>query len=259
MDKLVIGNWKMNGRREANQALLAALLQEPACNRNGVSVAVPTVALVDAAAQLAGQGLSASAQDVSQFADDGAYTGEVSAAMLAEYGTDFVLLGHSERRQYFGEDNRVLAAKYDAARAAGLRPVLCVGETLAEREAGQDEAVVAAQLEVLIGRASGDLVIAYEPVWAIGTGKVATIEQIAAMHAYIKQWVLHNTKGADSIRVLYGGSVKAENADAVLSTPNVDGALVGGASLDVSAFRKICETAEKLIKYGNSQDVNLDR
>jgi triosephosphate isomerase len=257
MDKLVIGNWKMNGRRSANRALLAALLQEPACNRSGVSVAVPAVYLADVAEQLATQALSLSAQDVSQFADDGAFTGEVSAAMLAEFATDYVLIGHSERRQYFGESNRLLGAKFDAARSVGLVPVLCVGETLAEREAGQAEAVIAAQLDVLVGRASGDLVVAYEPVWAIGTGKVATIEQIAAMHAYIKQWVLQNAKGADSIRVLYGGSVKAENADAVLSTPNVDGALVGGASLDASAFRKICETAEKLIKYGNSQDANL--
>jgi len=258
MDKLVIGNWKMNGRRSANSALLAALLQEPECNRPGVSVAVPAVYLADVAVQLAGQALTLSAQDVSQFADDGAYTGEVSAAMLTEYGTEYVLLGHSERRQYFGEDNRLLGAKFDAARSAGLVPVLCVGETLSEREAGQAEAVIAAQLEVLLGRVGANLVIAYEPVWAIGTGKVATIEQIAAMHAHIKQWVLQNAKGADTIRVLYGGSVKAENAGAILSTPNVDGALVGGASLDASAFRKICEAAEKLIKYGNSQDVNLD-
>lgn len=245
--KLVIGNWKMNGRIERNAQLLQALLATPAVNREGVAVAVPTAYLGQVARLLPGQPLALGAQDVSRFADDGAYTGEVSAAMLADCGCRYTLIGHSERRQYFGEDNAALAAKLTAAQSAGLTAVFCVGETLAERETGRHFEVIRRQLEAVIGARAERLVVAYEPVWAIGTGKVASVEQIAEVHAEIKNWLLHHLEGSATIRVLYGGSVKADNAAAIFSVPNVDGALVGGASLECPTFAKICEAAEKMI------------
>jgi triosephosphate isomerase len=251
-NKLVIGNWKMHGRLERNAALVAALSKAVQGLATEVGVAAPAAYLGQVAGLVANSPLALCAQDVSRYAADGAYTGEVSAEMLADMGVRYVLVGHSERRQYFGEDNAVLRAKLEAALAAGLIPVLCVGETLAEREAGQAWAVIERQLAVLDGLQAGQWVIAYEPVWAIGTGKVATIEQIGEMHGAIAQKLLQSTGGSVKIRVLYGGSVKSDNAEAVLAVPHVDGALVGGASLDAQAFEKICLAAEKLIKYGNS-------
>ncbi len=245
--KLVIGNWKMNGRHAANLALLAQMLDEPAINRAGVGLAVPAVYLAQLATVLQGSAMAVAAQDVSRFAEDGAFTGEVSASMLADAGCRYVLVGHSERRQYFGEDNNALSAKLKAVVAAGMVPVLCVGETLAEREAGQEMAVIGAQLAALAAIKGQDYVVAYEPVWAIGTGKVATIEQIDAVHQQIRALVLQCYGASDSIRVLYGGSVKADNADAILSLASVGGALVGGASLEVNGFGKICQAAKKLI------------
>ncbi|AUH52475.1 triose-phosphate isomerase [Chromobacterium sp. ATCC 53434] len=245
--KLVIGNWKMNTRGDGARELAAALLADAATNRDGVGIAAPAVYLSDLARQLAGGRLALAAQDVSRFAADGAFTGEVSASMLADVGCRYALVGHSERRQYFGEDNAALLAKMRNAAAAGVSPVLCVGETLAEREAGRHLAVIAEQLAILTEIAGDRYVIAYEPVWAIGTGKVATLEQIAEIHAFIKNWCLQNTDGSDKIRVLYGGSVKAENAEAILATENVDGALVGGASLDADSFRVICQAAGNMI------------
>lgn len=241
--KLVIGNWKMNGRLEQNQRLLAALA-ETAGLAVEIGVAPPAAYLGQVAGQIQGSALRLCAQDVSRFGGDGAYTGETSAPMLADLGVRYVLLGHSERRQYFGEDNTLLRGKLEAVLAAGLIPVLCVGETLAEREAGQQWPVIEAQLAVLDGLALSELVVAYEPVWAIGTGKVATVEQIGEMHKAIAEKLLQTQTSSVKIRVLYGGSVKSDNADAVMSVQNVDGALVGGASLDAEAFRKICLAAE---------------
>lgn len=246
-EKLIIGNWKMYGRRAGNQPLLTALHQGCAALNTRIAVAPPALYLADAAAQLAGSQVALTAQDLSSYAEDGAYTGEISAGMLADLGVLYVLIGHSERRQYFAESNETLAAKYRAAYAAGLMPVLCVGETLAQRESGQTESVIAEQLSILKHQDALTYIVAYEPVWAIGTGEVASCAQIAEIHAFIKAWVLQKRGGTVSIRVLYGGSVKADNAAAVLSTPGVDGALVGGASLQAPAFLSICETAEKLI------------
>ena len=245
--KLVIGNWKMNGRRAANLALLDQMLASPEINRAGVGLAAPDVYLPQLSQLLQGSPMAVAAQDASRFAVDGAYTGETSAQMLADVGCQYVLIGHSERRQYFGENNEVLAAKLQAVVAAGMVPVLCVGETLAEREAGQELAVIGSQLAALDAIMGHDYVVAYEPVWAIGTGKVATIEQIDAVHQQIRERVLQCYSASDSIRVLYGGSVKADNADAILSLASVGGALVGGASLEVNGFGKICQAAKKLI------------
>lgn len=245
--KLVIGNWKMNGRHAANLALLGQMLDNADINRDGVGLAAPAVYLAQLASVLQGSALAVAAQDVSRFAADGAFTGETSAQMLADVGCRYVLVGHSERRQYFGEENEALSAKLQAVVAAGMVPVLCVGETLAEREAGEELIVINRQLEALEAIKGRDYVVAYEPVWAIGTGKVATIEQIDAVHQQIRARVLQCYGASDSIRVLYGGSVKADNADAILSLASVGGALVGGASLEVNGFGKICQAAKKLI------------
>ena len=245
--KLVIGNWKMNGRHAANLALLGQMLENADINRDGVGLAAPAVYLAQLASVLQGSAIAVAAQDVSRFATDGAFTGENSAQMLADVGCRYVLVGHSERRQYFGEQNDALSAKLQAVVAAGMVPVLCVGETLAEREAGEELAVISRQLEALAAISGQAYVVAYEPVWAIGTGKVATIEQIDAVHQQIRALVLQCYGASDSIRVLYGGSVKADNADAILSLASVGGALVGGASLEVNGFGKICQAAKKLI------------
>ncbi|WP_083844232.1 triose-phosphate isomerase [Pseudogulbenkiania sp. NH8B] len=246
-DKLVIGNWKMHGRHAFNAQLVAQLLASESVNRSGVAIAVPTPYLVSVESLLGGQGLVLAAQDVSRFAEDGAFTGESSANMLADVGCRYVLVGHSERRQYLGEGSEALSLKLRNAIAAGLTPVYCVGETLAEREADRHLAVIREQLSVLDGVDGGPVVVAYEPVWAIGTGKVASLEQIDEIHREIKAECLRRLKGSANIRVLYGGSVKADNAMAILSLDNVDGALVGGASLVPESFSMICQTARKLI------------
>ncbi|HEX9183883.1 MAG TPA: triose-phosphate isomerase, partial [Burkholderiales bacterium] len=168
----------------------------------------------------------------------GAYTGEVSAAMLAEFGCRYVLVGHSERRQLYGESDAVAAAKFTAALAAGLRPIFCVGETLAERDAGRTEEVVGRQLDAVLARGNfGDAVLAYEPVWAIGTGRTATPEQAQEVHGFLRKRV------GDATRILYGGSVKAQNAAAIFAKPDVDGGLIGGASLVAADFLAICAAA----------------
>ncbi|SUX30450.1 Bifunctional PGK/TIM [Chromobacterium vaccinii] len=184
--KLVIGNWKMNTRGDSARQLAAALLADEKTNREGVGIAAPAVYLAALAEQLKGGNIALSSQDVSRFAADGAFTGEVSAAMLADVGCRYALVGHSERRQYFREDNAALLAKMRNAIAAGVVPVLCVGETLEQRESGAYLDVVREQLAILADIADGEYVVAYEPVWAIGTGKVASLEQIAEIHAFIK-------------------------------------------------------------------------
>ncbi|HJU49387.1 MAG TPA: triose-phosphate isomerase [Pseudogulbenkiania sp.] len=246
-DKLVIGNWKMHGRHAFNAQLVTQLLASEQVNRAGVALAVPTPYLVSVGALLKGHRLALAAQDVSCFADDGAYTGETSANMLADVGCRYVLVGHSERRQYLNEGSETLRQKLLNAIAAGLTPVYCVGETLAQREAGHHIEVIREQLSVLDGIDGESIVVAYEPVWAIGTGKVASLEQIEEIHCEIKAECLRRLQGSANIRVLYGGSVKADNAMAILSLDNVDGALVGGASLVPESFSMICQTARKLI------------
>ena len=239
----IIGNWKMNGRRSSTAAFAQAWAAQRLPENVSTGIAAPLPYLLDL--KQAAPALPVGAQDVSRFDKDGAFTGETSAAMLADLGAQFVLLGHSERRQYFGENNETLSAKLDNALAAGLTPILCVGETLAQRQAAQEQAVVAEQLSVLRGKAMPHIAVAYEPVWAIGTGQVASAEQIADMHAFIYAELLSFTNKSANIRALYGGSVNAQNAQTILNLPNVDGALVGGASLQTDSFAAIVQAAAK--------------
>ena len=244
--KLIAGNWKMNGGLAANQALLQALLQEvgaPACD---VAVAVPTAYLAQGQAMLQGGPISLAAQDVSQH-ETGAYTGEVSAAMLKDFGVRYALVGHSERRQYHGETDAVVAAKAQAALAKGITPIVCVGETLAEREAGQTEAVVKRQLAAVIhqvGHCVSELVVAYEPVWAIGTGKTATPEQAQQVHAVLRAQLAAASDKADRVPLLYGGSMNAGNAAQLLAQADIDGGLIGGAALKAPDFLTIIAAAQ---------------
>jgi triosephosphate isomerase len=232
--RLVAGNWKMHGSRESNRALLDALVAaDVAC-----AVCVPYPYLAQAADRLQGTRVAWGAQNLSEHAA-GAFTGEVSAAMLADFGCRYVLVGHSERRQLFAETDAQAAAKFAAAKAAGIAPILCVGETLEQRDAGRTEAVVARQLDAVLARgAFGDAVLAYEPVWAIGSGRTATPEQAQQVHGFLRQRV-----GA-ATRILYGGSVKPQNAAAIFAMPDVDGGLIGGASLVAQDFLAICAAAQ---------------
>jgi triosephosphate isomerase len=228
--RLVAGNWKMHGSRASIAALLDALVKEapPTC-----AVCVPFPYLAQVAERLRGSRIAWGAQNLSEHAQ-GAYTGEVSAAMLAEFGCRYVLVGHSERRQLYGESDAQVAAKFAAARGAGITPILCVGETLAERDAGNTEAVVGRQLDAV---EFGNAVLAYEPVWAIGTGRNATPEQAQAVHAFLRKRVPADTP------ILYGGSVKPQNAAAIFAMPDVDGGLIGGASLVAKDFLDIVKAA----------------
>jgi len=245
---LVAGNWKMNGSRERNAALLAGLVQGLAAGTTcEVLVCPPTVYLADAAQALAGSAIRLGAQDVSD-QGQGAYTGETAADMLVEVGCRYVIVGHSERRQLYGEDDALVARKFRAAQAAGLTPILCVGETLDEREAAATEAVVTRQLGAVIEAAGvaafATAVVAYEPVWAIGTGRTASPEQAQAVHAAVRAYIASSDGTiAGSIQLLYGGSVKAANAAELFAMPDVDGGLVGGASLQAGEFLDICRAA----------------
>ena len=231
--RLVAGNWKMHGSRTANRALLDTLLKDLPKGDAQCAVCPPFPYLGEVGERLRGTPVSLGAQNLSEHAH-GAYTGEVSAAMLAEFGCRYVIVGHSERRQLYGESDAQVAAKFAAARSAGLTPILCVGETLAEREAGRSEEVVARQLGAV---AFSQAVLAYEPVWAIGTGRTATPEQAQAVHAFLRQRVPQETP------ILYGGSVKAQNAAAIFAMPDVDGGLIGGASLVAADFLAILQAA----------------
>ncbi len=247
--KLVAGNWKMNGNLASSQALLKAILPPLATlNRARYAVCAPFPYLVAIGQALRGSSVALGAQDLCQF-DDGAYTGGVSGAMLADCGCRYAIVGHSERRGVFGETDDVVALKYAQAAKHGLIPILCVGETLAEREAGVTEAVVARQLDAVIQhcglQALGQGVIAYEPVWAIGTGKTATPEQAQAVHAFIRGRIAAaDRRLADLLLILYGGSVKANNAAQLFAMPDVDGGLIGGASLLSNEFMAICRAAQ---------------
>ena len=242
--KLVAGNWKMHGNHSANAELLAGIVAARpfACD---VAVCVPFPYLSETAVALAGTDLRWGAQDVSA-QSQGAYTGEVSAGMLAEFGCRYAIVGHSERRQYHAEGDQLVADKAKAALARGLTPIVCVGETLAEREAGETEPVVKRQLSAVIhalGHCAGEMVVAYEPVWAIGTGKVATPEQAQAVHALLRAQLKAATPQADAMKILYGGSMKPDNAASLLAQPDIDGGLIGGASLKVADFVAICRAA----------------
>lgn len=250
MKKLIAGNWKMNGGLEANAALLDALASglanPPACE---VAVCVPAPYLAQIQLLRAAKpGLSAielGAQDVSVHAS-GAYTGEVSAAMLKEFGCRFAIVGHSERRQHHGETDATVADKAKSALACGVTPIVCVGETLAEREAGHTEEVVKRQLAAVIhtnGHCISEIVVAYEPVWAIGTGKTATPQEAQAVHLVLRNQLKAATDQFARVKILYGGSMNAANAATLLAQPDIDGGLIGGASLKAPDFLTIIAAA----------------
>jgi triosephosphate isomerase len=237
---LVMGNWKMHGSLAANAALLDGLAADAArAGETQLAVCVPFPYLAQVRDALAGTPISWGGQDVSVH-PQGAYTGEVAPAMLADFGCAWALCGHSERRALHGESSALVAAKAASALAAGVTPVVCVGETLADRDAGQVEHVIDEQLDPVLAlgaEALARLVIAYEPVWAIGTGRTATPEQAQAVHAFIRAALVRH--GAGQTRILYGGSVKAANAASLFAQPDIDGALVGGASLVAEEFLNI--------------------
>ena len=243
--KLIAGNWKMNGSLAANDALVKGFLAGltvPACQ---VALCVPSVYLAQMQSLVVGSSIELGAQDVSQH-EAGAFTGEISGAMLTEFGVRYCIVGHSERRQYHGETDALVALKAQRALACGITPIVCVGETLAEREAGQTEEVVKRQLAAVIhtnGHCISEIVVAYEPVWAIGTGKTASVEQAQQVHAVLRAQLKAASPQADRIHILYGGSMNASNAAQLLAQPDIDGGLVGGASLKVADFLSIIASA----------------
>ncbi len=250
---LVAGNWKMNGSLTSNAERL--LIIRAALDRlNGIDVVLcpPYPYLAQLGQELAGSTAAVGAQDASRWAPSGAYTGEVSAPMLADLGCGYVIVGHSERRGLLAESDALVAEKFEQVQAAGLIPILCVGETLAEREAEQTLAVVLRQLQAVIARlgiaALENSVLAYEPVWAIGTGRTASPAQAQEVHAQTRGFVAQcDAKIADSLRILYGGSVKPDNADELFAAPDIDGGLIGGAALDAQAFLAICAAAQRTV------------
>ncbi len=245
--KIVAGNWKMHGSRAANTPLIEAIVATVTSERVGCVICPPHVYLHDASRALRGSAVALGAQDLCAEAL-GAYTGEVSGAMLKDVGCSYTLVGHSERRSLFGETSALVARKFAAALGVGLIPILCVGEQLSEREAGRTQQIVAAQLEAITQlsgvQSLGGAVIAYEPVWAIGTGRTATPEQAQEVHAFIRQRIgSEDAKIAAGLRILYGGSVKAGNARDIFAMPDVDGGLIGGASLKAEEFLAIVAAA----------------
>lgn len=250
--KIIAGNWKMNASRQQAQALLEGI-KKGAAELTAVDILVfpPFVHIQNTEALLEGSSIHWGAQNL-YIGDAGAFTGEVSGPMLKEYGCRYVLVGHSERRMLFHDDLPLVAAKFDAAQSAGLIPVLCVGETLEQREAQVTERIIQDQLASVISASSikafEKAIIAYEPVWAIGTGLTASPEQAQAVHHFIRSILSkYDTKLANSISILYGGSVKKDNAAGLFAMPDIDGALVGGASLDSDSFLSICREGAKCI------------
>lgn len=254
---LVIGNWKMFGNRRENAGRLAAIVAGTHALAVEVAICAPFPYLAQLQDELSGSHVALGAQNVSTFVC-GPYTGEVAPAMLAEFDCRYVLIGHSERRTLFHETDATVAAKAAALLAQGLTPVLCVGETLGERELGCTNSVVARQLDAVIAvtgvQALAAMVIAYEPVWAIGTGRSASVDQAQAVHAFIRRHVAEKAAAtspelAAGLRILYGGSVKAANAAALFAMPDIDGGLIGGASLIADEFAGICAAA----RHGNGK------
>ncbi len=247
--RLVAGNWKMHGSRDANRSLLGAILAGTSqTGRVELAVCAPFPYLGQISELLAASAVAWGAQNVSEHAQ-GAYTGEVSAAMLAEFGCRYVIVGHSERRQIYGETDSQVAVKFAAVQAKGMVPIVCVGETLEERDSGRTEETVARQLDAVLGKngaqAFSRAVLAYEPVWAIGTGRNATPEQAQEVHAFLRERLAARDRGvAQELRLLYGGSVKPVNAAAIFAMPDVDGGLIGGASLVAADFLAIAAAAQ---------------
>lgn len=245
MKKLIAGNWKMNGGLDANEALVRAMLAgigQPAAQ---VALCAPAPYLAQLQTLLSGSPIAWGSQDVSAH-EQGAYTGELSAAMLRDFACRYAIVGHSERRQYHGETDAVVAQKAQRALSAGITPIVCVGETLAEREAGQTETVVKRQLAAVIhvvAHCTSEIVVAYEPVWAIGTGKTATPEQAQQVHAVLRQQIAAATPHPERVQILYGGSMNAANAASLLAQPDIDGGLIGGASLKAPDFLQIVAAA----------------
>jgi triosephosphate isomerase len=248
MKKLIAGNWKMNGSLAANEALVRAMLDglngtAPAAD---MALCAPAPYLAQLQALLQGSPIAWGGQDVSAH-EQGAYTGEVSAAMLRDFACRFVIVGHSERRQYHGETDALVATKAQRALAMGITPIVCVGETLAEREADQTEAVVKRQLAAVIhavAHCTSEIVVAYEPVWAIGTGKTATPEMAQQVHAVLRAQLSAATQHPERVHILYGGSMNAANAASLLAQPDIDGGLIGGASLKAADFLQIVAAAQ---------------
>jgi triosephosphate isomerase len=248
MRQLVVGNWKMNGSLAGNEALLKSVLAGLKSPRCRVAVCVPAPYLAQVAGLVAGTAVELGAQDVSSH-DAGAFTGETSAAMLRDLGVRYVIVGHSERRQNHGETDVLVADKAAKALAAGITPIVCVGETLEQREAGSTEDVVRRQLAAVIhtnGHCISEIVLAYEPVWAIGTGKTASPEQAQEVHAYIRDLLtkLYGAALAQKVRILYGGSMKPANAPELLAQKDIDGGLIGGASLEARSFIDLVKAAD---------------
>ena len=243
--KIVVGNWKLNGSLAANEDLLKALLKEvPKGGSGACAVCVPYPYLAQARDALQGSAIGWGSQDCSRF-EKGAYTGDVSAKMVAEFGSRHAIVGHSERRTIFGDTDAHVAEKYSQAKRAGLTPIFCVGETLGERESGATQSVLARQVDALLAKESLEGgIVAYEPVWAIGTGKTATSQQAQEAHAFIRGRIAAKAKDvAARLPILYGGSVKAANAAELFAMPDVDGGLIGGASLVAEEFVSIWRAA----------------
>ncbi|MDH3513957.1 MAG: triose-phosphate isomerase [Gammaproteobacteria bacterium] len=246
---LVAGNWKMNGSRTESAALLDGIRKGvSSASKAEVAVCPPFILIPLAAEKLAGGAVAWGGQNLSTH-KSGAYTGEISGPMLKDYGCAYVIVGHSERRTLYGENDALVAEKYGAAQAAGLVPVLCVGETLKQREANQTEAVVARQLDAVLEKhgigSFNNAVIAYEPVWAIGTGKTASPAQAQEVHRFIRGRLAARDKTvAEGLRILYGGSMKGSNAGELLAQTDIDGGLIGGASLQAEEFLTICRAAD---------------
>ncbi|MEN3364135.1 MAG: triosephosphate isomerase [Burkholderiales bacterium] len=245
--KLIAGNWKMNGSLAANSNLLTGIkaeLGQPACD---VAVCVPAPYLAQCQSELSGSPVAWGAQDLSVH-ESGAYTGEVSAAMLLDFRCRYVIVGHSERRSYHAESNELVAQKTARALKAGLTPIVCVGESLTEREAGQTNAVVGQQIDAVLNAidaaALEKIVVAYEPVWAIGTGKTATPQMAQDVHAMLRsKLAAKNSNAAANVQILYGGSMKPDNAKELLAMPDIDGGLIGGAALKAADFLSIVRAA----------------
>jgi triosephosphate isomerase len=250
--KLVAGNWKMNGSLESIRALMAGIkVGAGAITRCGVAVCPPAVYIAEVASLAAGTNIDLGAQNVCD-ADAGAYTGELAGSMLAELGCRYAIVGHSERRNLYGESDELVARRFASARRVGLVPILCVGELLEERERGATEEVVARQLDAVLALEGiagfAGAVIAYEPVWAIGTGKTATPDQAQEVHAFIRAKLAElDAKIAQQLVIQYGGSVKGSNAAELFSMADIDGGLIGGASLDAGEFLAICRAADEKV------------
>ena len=245
---LIAGNWKMNGSRDSIKVLLDGLKAGIGDVKNAeVAVCAPFIYIPDTAAQLQGSPIAWGGQNLS-IEEKGAFTGETAASMLLDFNCKYVIVGHSERRTLYGEDDALVAKKFAVAHKAGLTPILCIGESLDERESGVTEAVVARQIKAVIDEVGiqtlGDGVIAYEPIWAIGTGKTASPQQAQDVHAHIRSLLAEHDKGvADKLRIQYGGSMNAANAKELLAMADIDGGLIGGASLKAEDFLAICTAA----------------